>query len=460
MTAEAAEISLRELKTLGSQRRTARARGYLLVALTDLVSIAIAMLVAAAIRFDTPDVDMLASLFGFLAVVYFCIAISSSAYDSDTISNRRRFVGKAIRAMLVSFIAISLVFFSFKIGAEYSRLLVAILAVVSLPILGIGRYLAWPWVSAMRGAQALSALVIVDDVETPIVHDATILTAAQARICPDMSRIDNIERLSSVAANVDRIVVYCSPAQRQAWANLLRCMTIRSEIRIPELDALRPISVYTDGGATNAIVSEHPLEWHQAATKRAFDLAVTLALIPLLLPVMAVIAIAIKLDSRGPVFFRQQRLGLNNSTFGMLKFRSMRTDMQDDQAKTLTQRKDSRVTRVGEFIRKTSLDELPQFFNVLLGDMSIVGPRPHAPMALAGTRLYWEVDQSYWHRHVAKPGITGLAQIRGFRGNTFEESDLRYRLDADLEYVAEWSLWRDVEILFATLRVLKHDRAF
>jgi lipopolysaccharide/colanic/teichoic acid biosynthesis glycosyltransferase len=138
----------------------------------------------------------------------------------------------------------------------------------------------------------------------------------------------------------------------------------------------------------------------------------------------------------------------------------MRHAQADVEAKALTLRNDVRLTRIGAFIRRTSLDELPQLFNVLLGDMSLVGPRPHAPAALAGEKFYWEVDQKYWHRHIAKPGITGLAQVRGFRGNTFEEADLQSRLDSDLEYVAHWSLARDVEILLATLRVLVHDKAF
>src|SRR3546814_19593954 len=105
----------------------------------------------------------------------------------------------------------------------------------------------------------------------------------------------------------------------------------------------------------------------------------------------------------------------------------MRTDMQDDRARKLTQRDDPRVTKFGKFIRSTSIDELPQFINVLRGDMSLVGPRPHAELALAGERLYWEVDNAYWHRPVVKPGITGLAQIRGPRGNTFDEQQLRDR---------------------------------
>jgi len=119
-----------------------------------------------------------------------------------------------------------------------------------------------------------------------------------------------------------------------------------------------------------------------------------------------------------------------------------------------------RVTRIGRFIRSTSIDELPQLFNVVIGDMSIAGPRPHAIGSQAGDKLFWEVDQRYWLRHALKPGLTGLAQIRGLRGATESESDLASRLNSDLEYLNGWSLWRDLGIVLATARVLVHDRAF
>ncbi|HZH06134.1 MAG TPA: sugar transferase [Lautropia sp.] len=166
------------------------------------------------------------------------------------------------------------------------------------------------------------------------------------------------------------------------------------------------------------------------------------------------------MDSPGPVFFRQQRMGRGNRLFSILKFRSMRSDLCDANGTRSTGRDDDRVTRVGRLIRSTSIDELPQLLNVLKGDMSLVGPRPHALGSLAGTQLFWEVDQRYWHRHACKPGITGLAQVRGFRGATNESVDLANRLHADLEYLNGWSIWRDVSILVRTFRVLVHQNAF
>ncbi|NCU10859.1 MAG: sugar transferase, partial [Sphingomonadaceae bacterium] len=128
--------------------------------------------------------------------------------------------------------------------------------------------------------------------------------------------------------------------------------------------------------------------------------------------------------------------------------------------KVSASREDNRITRIGRLIRRTSIDELPQIFNVLKGDMSIVGPRPHALGSQAGQKLFWEVDDRYWTRHALKPGLTGLAQVRGFRGATDREADLANRLDSDLEYLGSWSLWHDMRIVLETLRVLVHARAF
>jgi lipopolysaccharide/colanic/teichoic acid biosynthesis glycosyltransferase len=146
--------------------------------------------------------------------------------------------------------------------------------------------------------------------------------------------------------------------------------------------------------------------------------------------------------------------------FNLLKFRSMRVAESDSAGAHSTQREDARVTRVGRFIRATSLDELPQLLNVLHGDMSLVGPRPHALGSLAGIELFWDVDRRYWHRHTLKPGITGLAQVRGHRGATLQREDLILRLQSDFEYSERWSLWRDIAILFATVKVIVHRNAF
>jgi lipopolysaccharide/colanic/teichoic acid biosynthesis glycosyltransferase len=174
---------------------------------------------------------------------------------------------------------------------------------------------------------------------------------------------------------------------------------------------------------------------------------------------MFVLAAAIKLDSRGPVLFRQIRMGRGNRLFQMLKFRTMRWECSDVDGSRSAMRGDRRITRLGRFLRRTSLDELPQLLNVLWGDMSIVGPRPHALGTRAGDDLLWTIDDRYWDRHAIKPGLTGLAQVRGLRGATAAHSDLIERVDADLEYIHGWHVARDLAILLRTVTVLVHPNA-
>jgi polysaccharide biosynthesis protein PslA len=172
------------------------------------------------------------------------------------------------------------------------------------------------------------------------------------------------------------------------------------------------------------------------------------------------VTIAIRLDSPGPVFFVQDRVGRGNRLFGIYKFRSMSVADCDHAGARSTLRDDNRITKVGRIIRATSIDELPQLLNILKGEMSFVGPRPHALGSLAGDLLFWEIDERYWHRHVCKPGLTGLAQVRGYRGATHHQSDLTNRLQADLEYVSGWTIFRDISIILGTLRVIVHRNAY
>ena len=176
---------------------------------------------------------------------------------------------------------------------------------------------------------------------------------------------------------------------------------------------------------------------------------------------MLLVAIAIRLDSPGPVLFRQRRTGLHNVDFRLLKFRTMQRESCDLLGRTQATRDDPRLTRLGAFLRRSSLDELPQLFNVLRGEMSLVGPRPHAPDTRAGRRLFPEVMPHYPARHVVKPGMTGLAQVRGLRGETRTEQALIRRVEADFEYIGRWSLTLDLLILLRTaICVLRMKNAY
>ena len=190
-----------------------------------------------------------------------------------------------------------------------------------------------------------------------------------------------------------------------------------------------------------------------AFIKRTFDIVVSGLLLVLLSPLFLILAIAIRLSSPGPVLFRQERIGLNKKPFTMYKFRSMRVN--DEQDTAWSSAEDDRRTWLGAFLRKVSIDELPQFINVLKGDMSIVGPRPHM---LQHTELYSKLVNKYMVRHLIKPGITGWAQVTGYRGETHELSQMEGRVRRDIWYLENWSLLLDIRIMLLTVwNALKRD---
>lgn len=187
------------------------------------------------------------------------------------------------------------------------------------------------------------------------------------------------------------------------------------------------------------------------ALKRTLDIVVSLSMLVFLAPVLLAIAALIMMESRGSPIFSQLRWGLNGRKIRIYKFRSMRQDLCDPSGVAQTVENDPRVTRLGAILRKTNVDELPQLLNVLKGDMSLVGPRCHAIGMLAGGMLYEELVPSYHKRHVMRPGLTGLAQMRGLRGPTDKASRARARINADLFYIENFSFALDVKILFGTL---------
>jgi exopolysaccharide biosynthesis polyprenyl glycosylphosphotransferase len=187
------------------------------------------------------------------------------------------------------------------------------------------------------------------------------------------------------------------------------------------------------------------------AAKRVVDIVGSVAGLLVLSPLMIAIAVAIKWTSPGPVFFRQKRYGYHNRRFWIYKFRTMYVHLEDRRGTLQTTSGDPRVTPLGRFLRRTSLDELPQLINVLKGDMSLVGPRPHVPGMLAGGMLYEELTPYYFQRHNMRPGMTGLAQVSGFRGSTVSPASAVERLDCDLRYIETWSFRLDLSIIFRTV---------
>ena len=228
---------------------------------------------------------------------------------------------------------------------------------------------------------------------------------------------------------------------------------------VPDIFSLRLVNhcVREIAGIPILTLSETPLIGTRLLLKTLEDFVLSAVILIMITPVLLVVAIAIKLDSTGPVFFRQKRMGWNGRIFRIWKFRSMVVHQPQDGVIKQAEKNDPRVTRVGAFIRRTSLDELPQIFNVLTGDMSLVGPRPHA---IQHDEEYSRRINDYFARHNIKPGITGLAQVRGFRGETKSIEQMIQRVESDIEYINNWSLWLDLTILVRTTAAFTGKSAY
>lgn len=278
-------------------------------------------------------------------------------------------------------------------------------------------------------------------------------SAASTAGYPKLGAIDQLPAFSRTAG-VDLVIVTVPMAAEQRLMQILKILfALPVDIRISALNSKLRLSssAYSYLGRVPMLaLMDRPLTDWDRVIKNIEDRVLGALLLLIAAPVMALVALAIRLESKGPVLFRQRRYGFDNELIEVLKFRSMYTDMTDASASKLVTKDDPRVTRVGRFIRKTSLDELPQLLNVVRGEMSLVGPRPHATEAKASSDLYQTVVGEYFARHRVKPGVTGWAQINGWRGETDTHEKIQRRVEADLYYIDNWSLLFDLYIIAAT----------
>lgn len=392
--------------------------------------------------------------------LFLLVAFNSHAYGYQVLINWKQGLTKALGALAFAVTAVLFVAFYSRSSMEFSRVVFGVGSVTSAGLFVLGRFVFNRSLRAVGNHNLRDELVIFDNCKPFPVTGARVIDAGAYGLRPNLRDPMMLDRLGHVVRGMDYVLVCCPVEDRAAWSLLLKGTDIQGNVLAPEFDAVGANRLGRYQGHCVMQVASGPLDVRNRALKRAMDLSLTIPTIIALSPLLLLVSLLIKLDSKGPVLFRQQRMGRGNRLFYVLKFRSMYIDDCDTDGTESTARGDRRITRVGCFIRATSIDELPQLFNVLHGNMSIVGPRPHALGSLAGIERFWEVDQRYWHRHTLKPGITGLAQIRGLRGATHEREDLVRRLQADLEYLNEWSLWRDIIIVGATFRVLIHSNAF
>lgn len=441
-------------------RRTIRLSLYAQLLVIDVAVLVVApLLTEAAINLLGADRGVVfpstALLFAYLTIAISRGAYSLQAVESGTASLQRALLSYATAVFLVLVVA-----FFLKSGAVFSRLNFAATICCTTAMLTLLRGY-FPRHAKRMAGRLRDELVILDGRRLAFEPgEALVVDARDLNLRPDLNDPAMLNRFGGIVQSFDRVVIDSRPETHRAWALLLKGADVDGEILIEEANEIGAIGRNRFGGTATLQVSRQPLSLPDRVKKRALDLALTVPLMIGLSPVFLAVAIAIKLDSPGPVLFRQERVGRGNRTFHVLKFRSMRAESSDLSGARSASRNDDRVTRVGRFIRKTSIDELPQLLNVLLGDMSLVGPRPHALGSLAGDQLFWQVDESYWLRHQLKPGITGLAQVRGHRGATLERTDLVARLQSDMEYIHRWDIWRDMAILANTLKVVLHRNAF
>ena len=412
-----------------------------------------------------------------LPLFFAMIAKSWQLYDFQALCKVSTAVGKTIGSLLAAFSLLIVLGFALGIANDYSRLWLGLwlvssgIAVIAMRVIASALFVRAARAGLIRrrtaifGSAGPVARVLEEmDRASPEIH--VIGTFAERGGHPWNASNDVVSHLDELVAfgqaeDVDLVIVARNAFADDSLHDILSALSVlpaEVQLFLDFGEASVPIRGVSKLNSLAMLdVQRRPVSGWNRLLKILEDYTVATAATVLLAPVLLLIAAAIKLDSRGPVFFRQRRHGFNQSVINVWKFRTMRV-MEDGDNVVQAVRGDDRVTRVGRILRQTSLDELPQLFNVLRGEMSIVGPRPHP---IAFNDRYTELLGRYGSRHRVKPGITGWAQINGFRGPTDTPYQLQRRVELDLEYIERWSVWMDLKIIALTpARGLVHPNAF
>lgn len=405
----------------------------------------------------------------------------SGVYRPEALRRPAFQLSRVTAALTAVFLALVTIAFLTKTSASYSRVWATSWFVSNVALLGIGRLILTSRLEAWRRAGRLSRATLIagageqgqrliESLSRDPAKDVEILAIFDDRADRVPRQICGIP----VAGTFDDMIAFCREKQVD---QVLIALPASAEKRLLQIaEKLKPLPVDVRlcldligfnyrfrslshvAGLPFLNLYDRPISQADSVIKWIEDKALALGALILLSPVMLLIAAVIKLESRGPVLFRQPRQGFNNQLIEVWKFRTMYHAMLDVRGERSVTRDDPRVTRFGQFLRRFSLDELPQLVNVLAGDMSIVGPRPHALSTCAEGRPLAEVVSEYASRHRVKPGITGWAQINGWRGETDTEEKVKGRVEADLYYIENWSIWLDILILARTLGAVVSTR--
>ena len=423
-----------------------------------------------------------------VSIISVAAIIAFEAFGLYSIGALRNYLANTARLFClwtVTLGAFTALIFIAKYSDEFSRVWLAGLYISGLAALAISRGLTartirrWNAEGRLqrnaviigggeRGSNLIKALTSSDttDIHISGVFDDR-ADSRSSDIVAGIPRLGNIDELVEFARRVRvdlLIVTFPISAESRLLEILKKLWVLPVDIRLSAHTyklRFRPRAYSYIGNVPFLDVFDKPLADWGHILKRLEDTFISLFAIILTSPIMLMVAIAIKIDSKGPILFKQDRYGFNNELIEVYKFRSMYTDQQDAKASKLVTKDDPRVTRVGKFIRKTSLDELPQLFNSLKGELSLVGPRPHAVKAKADDQLYHDVVDGYFARHRVKPGITGWAQINGWRGETDTEEKIQMRVEYDLYYIENWSIIFDLYILAMTpIALLNTENAY
>jgi len=439
----------------------------------DIAIVPIAALQAFYLRYHTFDFSselVVLVLLGTAAMVNVMSLLG--AYDAGSLLNLRQQMLKVVGAWAAIIVGLlSFVFFG-HLTEQVARLWVVYWAGSGILLMFAMRHIVRSYIGVQRRMGKLSVNVAVvgpEHLARKIVRRLTASDREDVNIvgifnlgepaletaggAPAENR-GSVAELCKIARKVriDEIVVAVPEKVDAAFNSVVRRLsTLPTNINLcPDLfDVVTPprkVKVLSDTLMIN--VCERPLAGWASIVKRVEDVVLSSLLLVFFFPLMATIALLIKLDSKGPVLFKQQRFGFNNDTITVLKFRTMRQDAGNDSTVVQAQQNDPRVTRIGRILRRTSLDELPQLINVLMGDMSLIGPRPHA---VAHNEHYAKIIDGYLARHRVRPGITGWAQVNGYRGETKNVELMIQRVKHDLYYIDNWSLWLDIRILLKSV---------